>query len=190
MEALWDRGYRQLSTGEGRKVLLLRAVLAQPSLLVLDDPFDGLDLASHAELAAAIIHIAATLPVLVVGAFRASRAPFALDTLHDVTVIEHQRITFRGTPQQWLAHETTNQQPHRAPPVHLGTFYQPLDPAVPLVELKRGRVQYGDHVVFEQLDFTVQPGQHTLIEGPNGRASHAARDDHRDIRRPTATTFI
>ena len=31
-----------LSTGESRKVLLMRALLAEPSVLVLDEPFEGL----------------------------------------------------------------------------------------------------------------------------------------------------
>jgi molybdate transport system ATP-binding protein len=34
--------------------------------------------------------------------------------------------------------------------------------------LKNGRVAYGELIVFEQLDFHVASGQHTLIEGPNG----------------------
>ena len=50
LEPLWKRGYRLLSTGEARKVLLLQAVLRAPSLLILDDPFDGLDRAACAEL--------------------------------------------------------------------------------------------------------------------------------------------
>ena len=54
LEPLRARGYRLLSTGEARKVLLLRAVLRAPSLLILDDPFDGLDYAARAELAQAI----------------------------------------------------------------------------------------------------------------------------------------
>jgi molybdate transport system ATP-binding protein len=52
--------------------------------------------------------------------------------------------------------------------VELGRNDAPLDPRVPLVQLKRGRVQYGEQVVFENLDLTVFPGEHTLIEGPNG----------------------
>src|SRR3954452_4062731 len=48
--ALWGRHYRQLSTGEARKVLLLDAVLRAPTLLILDDPFDGLDRPACGEL--------------------------------------------------------------------------------------------------------------------------------------------
>src|SRR5699024_11081959 len=32
LESVWERGYRVLSTGEARKVLLLRAVLRAPTL--------------------------------------------------------------------------------------------------------------------------------------------------------------
>jgi molybdate transport system ATP-binding protein len=168
LEPLWERSYRQLSTGEGRKVLLLNAVLAQPSLLVLDDPFDGLDAASQAELAEAIVHIAASLPVIVVGSFRAARSPFPLANLSSVAVLDHGHVAERLTAEAWLAHALTVERAHPAPPVHLGSFFEPLDPALPLVELRRGRVLYGESVVFQDLDFTVQPGQHTLIEGPNG----------------------
>jgi molybdate transport system ATP-binding protein len=168
MHALWERGYRLLSTGEGRKLLLLRALLASPSLLVLDDPFDGLDAAASAELTEAIVHACAELPVVVVGAFRAARSPFELRALASVTLVEHGDVVHHGPAASWPAHETNMDRPHRAPPVELGSFFEPLDPAQPLVRLERGRVCYGDHVVFEDLDFTVQAGQHTLIEGPNG----------------------
>jgi molybdate transport system ATP-binding protein len=168
LDALVDRGYRLLSTGEARKVLLLRALLANPTLLVLDEPFDGLDVAARTELAAAIVATARATPLLVVGSFRAAHSPFALEALDAVSVIAHGRTVFHGSAEEWLARDAGSDRAHRAPPVHLGSFYAPLDPATPLVELRRGRVKYGDDVVFEDLDFTVHAGQHTLIEGPNG----------------------
>lgn len=151
LEPLWARRYRQLSTGEARKTLLLQAVLSAPSLLILDDPFDGLDRAAVAELARAIEHVAQRLPVLVAGAFDAEALPFPRERLRDVVLLG--RAPAPG---------------HEPPPVHLGSWYEPLDPAAPLVRLIAGRVAYGEQVVFEKLDFTVSAGQHTLIEGPNG----------------------
>lgn len=41
---LSDRHFNQLSSGEQRLVLLARAFIRQPELLVLDEPFQGLDL--------------------------------------------------------------------------------------------------------------------------------------------------
>jgi molybdate transport system ATP-binding protein len=168
LEALWERGYRLLSTGEARKVLLLQAVLSSPSLLILDDPFDGLDRAAQAELAQAISHVAEDLPVLVVGTFGAHSLPFPLAALREVLVIVDRRLSFRGTPQAFLLRAPDGSSHRTAPPVELGSGYPPLDPSVPLVQLRAGSVRYGEQVVFERLDFSVLAGQHTLIEGPNG----------------------
>lgn len=47
-----DRGYRLLSSGEARKTLLAKALLEAPGLLILDEPYDGLDVKSRSDLRA------------------------------------------------------------------------------------------------------------------------------------------
>jgi molybdate transport system ATP-binding protein len=168
LESLWDRHYRQLSTGEGRKVLLLEAVLRAPSLLILDDPFDGLDRAACAELAHAIVHVAERFPVLVVGTFAAGEVPFVPEALRQVAIFAERRLIFRGSPAGFLARGRDHEHRRTPPPVDLGSWYEPIDAGVPLVRLLGGHVAYGDQIVLDRLDFTVAPGQHTLIEGPNG----------------------
>jgi molybdate transport system ATP-binding protein len=168
LEPLWERGYRLLSTGEARKVLLLEAVLRAPPLLILDDPFEGLDRASCLELGQAIVQVAERLPVLVVGTFGARELPFAPEALREVLVIAERRLIFRGTPQAFRARAPDHAPRRRPPPVELGSWHQPLDPGVPLVQLVGGCVRHGEQVVFDELDFSVSAGQHTLIEGPNG----------------------
>ena len=168
LSSLWERGYRLLSTGEARKALLLAAVLSAPSLLILDEPFDGLDQAACAELAQAIVHSAEHLPVLVVGTFGARELPFSSEALREVLLIAEGRVRFRGSAQAFFAHGSTG-SPRRTPaPVQLGSWYEPLAPNVPLVELRAGSVRYGEQVVFERLELSVAQGRHTLIEGPNG----------------------
>lgn len=164
---LLDRGYRLLSTGEGRKVLLLKALLRDPPLLVLDDPFDGLDVASCRELAQALLHASEHVPVLVVGGFSPEQLPFPTSALAGVTVVEDRKVAFSGSWEAWRDRSAEHAK-RPAPPVELGSHYEPLPEGTTIVDLVHGRVQYGEDVVFEGLNFRILPGQHTLIEGPNG----------------------
>jgi len=142
--------------------------LGEPALLILDDPFDGLDRAACGELAHAIVHVAAHHPVVVVGTFGGRDLPFPVASLRAVAVISERRLGFLGTAQEFLSRGADRPHHHPAPPVDLGSWYAPLDPGLPLVKLVDGHVAYGEQSVFEHLDFTVAAGQHTLVEGPNG----------------------
>ncbi|MDF3064872.1 MAG: ATP-binding cassette protein [Polyangiaceae bacterium] len=170
LEPLWERGYRSLSTGEGRKVLLLRAVLSAPALLVLDDPFDGLDREACAELSRAIVQVAESLAVVVVS----QELPFP-EAVREVLVFERQQLAFRGSVEAFRARQA---KPKRgtAPPVELGSYYEPLASSVLLVDLRDGHVSYGGKPVFQGLSFRVSSGQHTLIEGPNGSGKSTLLD--------------
>ena len=48
---LLNRRFKYLSTGETRKTLICRTLMSKPELLILDEPFDGLDVSSRANLA-------------------------------------------------------------------------------------------------------------------------------------------
>jgi len=51
---LWDREFRTCSQGEKQKLLIARALMAKPRILILDEPCTGLDLFSRERLLASI----------------------------------------------------------------------------------------------------------------------------------------
>lgn len=58
VEKLSGRTYDNLSQGEKQKVLILRALMPQPKLLILDEPCNGLDILAREELLTLIETIA------------------------------------------------------------------------------------------------------------------------------------
>ncbi|GAA2872259.1 ABC transporter ATP-binding protein [Nonomuraea rubra] len=61
---LAERKFRVCSQGERARVRVARALMADPAVLLLDEPFAGLDLPAREDLISAVEDLAATRPVL------------------------------------------------------------------------------------------------------------------------------
>ena len=172
IEYLLDRRFKYLSTGETRKTLLCQALMAQPDLLVLDEPFDGLDIASRASLAALLetLHQQGYTLVLVLNRF--DDIPAFVDR---TGVLAECSLTHVGAREAVLAEALVAQLAHSeqlagmAVPEADNPAQQPrLAPDTPLIVLKNGVVSYNDQPVLHGLNWEVKPGQHWQIIGPNG----------------------
>ena len=167
---LMDRAFRKLSTGETRKVMLIRALTSHPELLVLDEPFDGLDQDSLVWLQSHLSEMAKTVPMVLV----LNRFDECPDFITHVAYVEDGRLldqVDRADEQalvelQQLLHLKTSdlEVPSADPAIDL----TPLNPAEPLVQLTGATVRYADNTVFDELDWTIEPNQHWQVTGPNG----------------------
>lgn len=172
IEYLLDRRFKYLSTGETRKTLLCQALMAQPDLLVLDEPFDGLDTASRASLAALLegLHQQGYTLVLVLNRFDDIPA-----FVERIGVLAECHLTHVGARSEVLEEALIAQLAHSerlagmALPEADNPAQQPqLAPDEARIVLKNGVVSYNDQPVLHGLSWEVKPGQHWQIVGPNG----------------------
>lgn len=167
--ALLHRPIRVLSSGEGRKALLARALLTPAELLVLDEPFDGLDVEARAGLTTLLNarHARGDTQVIIVNRFDeiidATTHIGLLDQLQLVVAQSRTTLDEHALIQQLQHGEQSLNMPLPPPLVAPA----PL-PDGPLVVLRNGHVAHDGNLILDQLNWTVDRGQHWQIHGPNG----------------------
>jgi iron complex transport system ATP-binding protein len=103
-EALAQRRYAVLSQGEKQRVLIARALVAGPSLLILDEPCSGLDLAAREQLLRYIEKLGAVTdgPTLV---YVTHHIDEITPIFSRVTVMKNGRLRAEGPPQEVITSE-------------------------------------------------------------------------------------
>lgn len=158
LKPLLARTVVQLSNGETRLVLLTHALLKNPRLLILDDPFAGLSPERRAALKRFLDELASeTTMVLMLR--NADEVPSCAT---DELFLDHLKIVRFGKPLP-PAHQT---KPHQwiLPP----SFKSPVEKGEPVIEMDGVTIAYGKHKVIDNLHWRVLKGEHWLITGPNG----------------------
>lgn len=168
LEPLLTRGYRQLSSGEARKTLLAQQWLQQPELLILDEPFDSLDITARANLSAFFANALAHHDMALL---------FLLNTLDDIfpwhthiAVLDKGELLAAG-PAAAMLQESSVRALLAFDPASLPAWPEPLlrqESPDPLIVLRNGTVRYDETTIFSGINLTVQNGSHTLLTGPNG----------------------
>ena len=191
IEKILDRGLKYMSTGEIRRTLLARALLSGKQLLILSDPFAGLDVQSRTILLDFFDSIARKkgAPQIILGMERWHEIP---DAITHVLEFTDKKISFSGTRADYekLLSERENQGEEKKAQdkrdfeeeykktVH-GGFDTPVvecrDSGVSkphladiLVEMHDVNVGWDGHQVLRNLNWTLVRGEHWLVRGPNG----------------------
>jgi len=170
--ALLDRRFKYLSTGETRKTLLCQALIGQPELLILDEPFDGLDVQSRAQLASLLETLNQQGLTLVLVLNRFDEIPAFVQ---HAGVLADCSLTEVGEKDALLQQALIAQLAHSErldgitlPEPDAPSARHGLDPSQPRIVLRDGVVSYDDRPILNTLSWTVNPGEHWQIVGPNG----------------------
>ena len=169
---LMDREIQALSSGEMRKVLIARALVGKPGLLILDEPFDGLDSTAREDLAAMVdILIGAGQPVILA----TNRLEEIPQGASHVLGLKEGRVMFSG-PRAALLQAASLDRLYGVP---VATSPGPASGSAlsaapdrgdrqPLVEMRKVTVRYGPLTVVENLDWVIRRGENWALVGPNG----------------------
>lgn len=161
--------FRTLSTGETRKVLLVRALASSRPLLILDDPAKGLDASSSSRLQAVLETATRDRTVLYV----TNDIDNAPQWINHLVLVEAGRLTYCGPSRDlelkpWLNQMMTLADETLPLPERYPNALPELAPDAPLVDMRQVQVAFGDRVIFSGLDWRIQPGEHWQITGANG----------------------
>ena len=197
IEKILDRGLKYMSTGEIRRTLLARALISGKKLLILSDPFAGLDLQSRTILLDFFDSVArrstggnhttggnlsaSSYPHIILGMERWHEIP---DAITHVIEFANKKVSFCGARADYekllsqraagsKASEEKEKQDFQEGFEELHSEAAADETAADeaedfLVEMHDVNVGWDDHQVLRNLNWSLRRGQHWLVRGPNG----------------------
>lgn len=193
IQKILDRGLKYMSTGEIRRTLLARGLISGKKLLVLSDPFAGLDAESRKILLDFFTDaVKKQNPAVILGMERWHEIP---DSITHVLEFTDKKISFCGERSEYekilsSRHEEkaageeaarkdfedelsktyadtavlqNGAEEDKAPSTSSGTGNSEV-----LIQMNNVNVGWGDHHVLRNLNWTLHKNEHWLIRGPNG----------------------
>ncbi|WP_258104593.1 ATP-binding cassette domain-containing protein [Marinoscillum sp. MHG1-6] len=163
---LWEKSVIKLSNGEGKRLRLAAALLKHPKVLLIDNTFAGLDVATRAyfdqlfnEIIKSGINLAMVcnpyeIPscitnVLVLDKCRIIKQvdKSSFDPEMDCPTEKHD-VDFKALDQEIISHQ-------------ISSFHT-------IVDMRRANVRYGDLYLLKDINWKIEQGECWALSGPNG----------------------
>lgn len=187
-----DRGLKYLSTGEIRRTLLCRALVSKPSLLILDEPFEGLDTASREILSALLEKMIGSMLYVQNGQIPGTSLILLMDrfegvpsSVNRVLELSDRTVSFSGDRHTYDAFSEASKKSRtsgkterldrvkaelsdaREQRARTEAASAQTEPTI-LVEMNNVTVEWSGKKILDNLSWRLNKGEHWLIRGPNG----------------------
>jgi molybdate transport system ATP-binding protein len=156
-EGLLARSILELSRGEGRRVLLARALAPGPELLLLDEPCEGLDARARRGFLAHVSAILRGGTAVVLATHRAEELVSEIARIAEV----REGVVAEKPRAPHLVNVNVNVNDAAPDPFTFTTTN-------PVLELRGATVLVDGRAVLHDLDFTLRAGERVAIVGANG----------------------
>lgn len=170
IDEMLEKPIIQLSSGEMRKFQLVKVLLARPSVLVLDNPFIGLDVQTRLMLQTILVRLIHEIGLQVILVL--SRPDEIPSFITHVVPIAHKLCGKKVTREAYC---------HSIPAVPVRVLSEektqrllslPSQTVIPhgneIVRLNQVTIRYGKRVILNELNWTVHQGECWALTGVNG----------------------
>ena len=165
IDALADRKLLSLSNGERKRVQLAEALLQNPNMLVLDQPFTGLDIYAR-EILSRILELQKKSGISLVIISDEFHIPSFTDYILILDLEHKYRIVkgkdFQRSEKEYLSAvvETDHDFPEEIAASESSSKL--------VVRMQNVNVSFGDKKVLQNINWTINAGEKWLLYGPNG----------------------
>ena len=161
-----DKPLIQLSNGENKRLQLAKAMTASPSLLILDNPFVGLDQAGRSTLREALNKIVLAGTKIIVFAAKEDLP----SCITHVAIIKEGKIIFAGQKNdQPIMDESSGIDANIPSPLALKKRYENAGLTfMHAVEMRNVNIAYNGTKILDKFNWEVKKGERWCVTGPNG----------------------
>jgi molybdate transport system ATP-binding protein len=160
-----DQPFMTLSNGQTRRARLARAMLSRPELLVLDDPFIGLDAAARADLSS-LLGATVREGTRVVLVCREDAVPAWVTNVQRLAPTHPQPPPCReGEQERSRTADVGESSKSEAPSLQGGGWG---GGSSELLHLSNVTVTHAGHTILDRVSWSVRAGERWAVLGPNG----------------------
>ncbi|WP_199233964.1 ATP-binding cassette domain-containing protein [Pedobacter sp. HMWF019] len=157
---LFSSSLIQLSSGEHKKLQLVKAIWLRPQLLILDQPYNGLDTLSRKNLNTLLEEISASGTQLLLISNDAE-LPSTIERFAEIREGQFQEVAYHERTSTAVAHSG------KAVPSFLNEA--PLSHAADhIIKMIDVNIRYNEKQVLKNINWEVKPGEKWVLQGHNG----------------------
>ncbi|KAG2087721.1 P-loop containing nucleoside triphosphate hydrolase protein [Suillus cothurnatus] len=168
LSSLLDLPLIALSNGQTRRARIVKAILSEPELLVLDEPLTGLDVNTRPILLDVLrsLHESRS-PRIIMGLRMQDPVP---DWISHIALVTGETI-LTGVKDEIMskhAEHHAKEAEHRMASTTQSYLQPGLDHGKPVVDMQNVNVSYGPRKVLKNINWTIREGQRWHLQGANG----------------------
>ena len=167
---LLDKYVILLSSGELRRFKIASTLLANPQILIIDNPFIGLDRQMREQLKELLTILSAKTKLQLILVL--SKTDDIPAFITHVVEVDEMKVGLKTTLMEYLSQRKPvasrviteeNRQAILGLPYHHDDYH-----AAEIIRMNKVTIQYGQRIILKDLDWTVRNGERWALSGKNG----------------------